>query len=317
MSSSACAGGCGRAVTFCDSAIQTVHRLVASARSHPGTAIRWRSSPFPWECLPARIRCCFASSREPLAWRSTVNAVLFRDIAAEWRSSEPRSASAAHALALALALLGDQRAVDTLEVAKSLAIDVMERQRLVMSEVWLRIQFAAPSDIASLRRVRLLTDSLLRSLPSHPVDPSIAASVAALCGHAFEAVRLDALDPPPATLTVASPLGALSRSLTLFAAFGGPTDSLRALERGSDSTIKTLIPPASRQAVREEMLGRALGVEFPVVRSSALASGEFSGTSHCSRRRRRSCAAIPPPCFEDLHGVRGSASGIRAARSRN
>ena len=84
---------------------------------------------------------------------------LFRDIAAEWRSSEPRSASAAHALALALALLGDQRAIDTLEMAKSLAIDLVERQRLVMSEVWLRTQFAAPSDIASLRRVRLLTDS--------------------------------------------------------------------------------------------------------------------------------------------------------------
>lgn len=201
---------------------------------------------------------------------------LFRDIAAEWRSSEPRSASAAHALALALALLGDPRALDTLEVAKSLAIDLVERQRLVMTEVWLRTQFAAPSDIASLRRVRLLTDSLLRSLPSKPVDPSIAASVAALGGHAFDAVRLDRLEPESAFLTAPTPLSALVRSLTLFAAFGGPTDSLRALEWRSDSMIDALIPASRRGAAREEMLGRAIGIEFPVVRSSALSSGEFS-----------------------------------------
>jgi hypothetical protein len=203
---------------------------------------------------------------------------LFRDIAAEWRSSAPRSASAAHALALALALLGDQRAVDTLMMAESLAsrADSVERQRLVTSEVWLRTQFAAPSDIAGLRRVRLLTDSLLRSLPSHPVDPSIAASVAALCGHAFEAIRLDQLDPVPSFITTAAPLSALSRSLTLFAAFGGPTDSLRALELRTDSMINALIPTALRRPVRDEMLSRALGMEFPVVRSSALSSGEFS-----------------------------------------
>jgi hypothetical protein len=145
-----------------------------------------------------------------------------------------------------------------------------------MSEVWLRTQFAAPSDISSLRRVRLLTDSLLRSLPSYPVDASIAASVAALCGHTFDALRLDGLDPAPVFLTDAAPLIPVSKSLTLLAAFGGPTDSLRVLEWRSDSMIKALIPAARRRAVREEMLGRALAMEFPVMRSSALSSGEFS-----------------------------------------
>ncbi|MEO8878865.1 MAG: serine/threonine-protein kinase [Gemmatimonadaceae bacterium] len=201
---------------------------------------------------------------------------LFRDISAEWRSSEPRSAAAAHSLALSLALLGDERAVDTLEMAKSLTADSIERQRLVLSEIWMRTQFATPSDIASLRYVRLLTDSLLRSLRSDAVDPEIAASVAALCGRAFDAVRLDRLDPTPPLLAAATPLSALARSLTLFAAFGGPEDSLRLLELRSDSTINVLIPAARRRAVREEMLGRALGMEFPVVRSSALSSGEFS-----------------------------------------
>ena len=201
---------------------------------------------------------------------------LFRDIAAEWRSSEPRSASAAHALALALALLGDERALDTLEMAKSLALNSGERQRLVMSEIWLRLQFAAPSDIASLRRVRLLADSLFLSIREDPVDPSIAASVAALSGHAFEAARFDALDFAPPFSTTVAPLSVRSRSLTLFAAFGGPTDSLRELERGTDSTINALIPAASRRSVRKELLGRALGMEFPVVRSRALSSGEFS-----------------------------------------
>ena len=97
-----------------------------------------------------------------------------------------------------------------------------------------------------------------------------------MCGHAFEAVRLDRLDPSPTSLTAAAPLSALSRSLTLFAAFGGPTDSLSAQERRSDSLINALIPAARRREVREELLGRALAMEFPVVRSSALSSGEFS-----------------------------------------
>jgi hypothetical protein len=230
---------------------------------------------------------------------------LFRDIAAEWRSSEPRSASAAHAMALALALLGDQRAVDTLMLAKSLAVDSVERQRLVMSEVWLRTQFAAPSDIAGLRRVRLLTDSLLRSLGSDPVDPSIAASVAALCGHAFDAVRLNQLDAAPAFLTSAAPLSALSSTLTLFAAFGGPTDSLRALEWRSDSMINALIPAARRRAVRGEFLDRALGMEFPVVRSSALSSGQLSDlpllAAEASLMRGDTAAVL-----RILHGVQNS-----------
>ena len=197
---------------------------------------------------------------------------LFREIAAGWSASDRESAEAAHALALALFLLGEPSAIDTLMRAKSLAADQSERQRIVTTEVWMRLQFALPGDAAELRHARKLADSLLRSRSADPVDPKTLASIAALTGHAFEVVRLQR-DLPTKTFVPGSiPVRALSHALLYLAAFGGPADSLLALERRTDSLIVAVVPPDQRDAVRREAFSRADGLAMPDLRMHSIQS---------------------------------------------
>ena len=197
---------------------------------------------------------------------------LFRDIATGWVASDPRNAAAAHALAISLFLLGEPSAIDTLARAKALAVDRIDRQRIVTTEIWMRVQFAVPSDLGSLRIARALADSLLAAQPATPVDPATLSSIAALTGRAYEAMRLDHSDPPGFLSPSASRLSGLSRSFTLFASFGGPADSLKALESRTDSLVDALAPTGQRQALRVESLGRAICLAYPDVPLEAVRS---------------------------------------------
>ena len=188
---------------------------------------------------------------------------LFRDIAVGWAASEPRSADAAHALALSLFLLGEPSAMDTLVRAESLATDAAERQRVQASDVWMRVQFALPTDLRALRTARLLADSLLKeSLASH-VDPQLLASIAALTGHAFEAVALDERVARATRISAPASVSIVSRTLELYAAFGGPADSLRVFERRTDSLIRAFEPPTRWEAARLDAFERAAIMAFP------------------------------------------------------
>ena len=188
---------------------------------------------------------------------------LFREIAAGWVASDPKSAEAAHALSLALFLLGEPSAIDTLMRAKRLAVDPADRQRIVSTEVWVVAQSAIPDDIAGLRRARTLADSLLGGVSERAVDFETLASIAALTGHAFEADRLDRETASNGQRVSPSPAKQMSRSLVLFAAFGGPHDSLLALERRTDSVITAFEAAGERDAARMESLGRAVLLAFP------------------------------------------------------
>ena len=223
---------------------------------------------------------------------------LFREIAAGWSASDRESAEAAHALALALFLLGEPSAIDTLMRAKSLAADQSERQRIATSEVWMRLQFALPGDAAALRRARELADSLLRSRPADPVDPKTLASIAALTGHAFEVVRLQRDLPTKVVVPGSIPVRALSRTLLYLAAFGGPADSLLALERRTDSLIAAVVAPDQRDAARREALSRADALAMPELRMHSI----------------QSFGASQPSFLDgDVALARGDTAGARAA----
>ncbi len=198
--------------------------------------------------------------------------MLFREIAAGWTASSPRSAAAAQALSLALFLLGEPSAIDTLMRAKALAADPVERQRVLTTEIWMRVQFAVPADLRALRKARDLADSLLAVQPADPVDPEILSSIAALTGHAYQAASLARRDPPRVLHANTTPVKALSRSLVLFASFGGPADSLRVLESRIDSLITAFVPQEQRQAARVEAFGRALSLAFPDVAMASVSS---------------------------------------------
>jgi hypothetical protein len=204
--------------------------------------------------------------------------LLFRDIAAGWAASEPRSADAVHALALSLFLLGEPSAIDTLMHAKALATGPIERQRVVATEIWMRVQFALPGDIRALRMARRLADSLLRTRSADPVDPKILASIAALTGHAFEAAELDRRAPHSMQAASLRSVKSASRTLEIFAAFGGPGDTLRALGNRVDSLITVLSRSDQRDAARADALSRAAVLAFPETAMDAIPTFDARGS---------------------------------------
>ena len=194
---------------------------------------------------------------------------LFHEIATEWSASSPGSAEAAEAVALSLFLLGEPSAIDTLTRAKALAKTPTERQRIVATEIWMRVQFALPGDVAALRRARALADSILLARTSDNVDPHTLASIAALTGHAFETTQIESAASEKTFAPPSAAIDRISRSLVILAAFGGPADSLRVLERRIDSLVALLVRHGQRDTVRVAALGRAATLAFPDFRLSA------------------------------------------------
>src|SRR5690606_37426437 len=68
-----------------------------------------------------------------------------------------RRALMRESLALALQLLGDPAALDTLAGAVALASSESERLRLARTEAWIRLRFALPGDHRALRLIRTLS----------------------------------------------------------------------------------------------------------------------------------------------------------------
>lgn len=92
----------------------------------------------------------------------------FRETAAGWSAAFPQSSEAKEAVALALELLGDRSAFDTLRVARNLAKPAsLRRWNLGAAEVRLRVRFGLPDDLASLRAAHRLADSLIASRPAN------------------------------------------------------------------------------------------------------------------------------------------------------
>src|SRR6185503_6781045 len=85
----------------------------------------------------------------------------FRDLAQMWRAEFPQSADAAEAVAVGFEMLGNPAALDTLRIARALAGSSTDRLRMAVNEVWLRVKFSLPSNVAGLRAARALADSIL------------------------------------------------------------------------------------------------------------------------------------------------------------
>lgn len=199
---------------------------------------------------------------------------LMLEVASSWVATSPRSADAHHAVANALAALGDPSALVTLERARAFAATLEERGRVATAELALRLAFAVRDlDTVAVRRSRRLADSLFSSTAAtDPRGLALRASIAALTGRADEAVRLAANPALAPALGAPASLREGARELLVLSALGGPQPALRRFEERVALTIARAFPPEEQGALRMQVLARAASMAFPIVRSPLLDS---------------------------------------------
>jgi tetratricopeptide (TPR) repeat protein len=234
--------------------------------------------------------------------------VLFRDIAVTWVTAFPRSAEAMEALAVALEMLEDPAALDTLRRAHALALTTAERVSTSAAVVWMLVKLGTPSSPSRLRQAKALADSLLRDTSAASGDPLALANIAALTGRsrlAASLIRRASLagTPVPHALLDAP-------ALLVFASLGGPADSVRSLAeqveaRLGDGSLQ------GREELALEWLGRPtrfaglLGPFHPLQRLvgkgdylvdaiAAWGRGDTSSVRRTLDRLRVSRQAVPP-----------------------
>ena len=200
---------------------------------------------------------------------------MFHEVATAWRTADPGSASAREALAISLELLGDQSSLDTLRVARTLAVVPEEQLRLAAAEAWMRIKFALPYDLVGLRVARGLADSVLASRPAATgSEAPILASLAALTGRA--ALAASVIRGVSGEWRPPGPIAESAPALLAFASLGGPLDSVRALWRDVQLGIERL-SLGERESERNEWLGRAATLVFPAAPTGEITDERITG----------------------------------------
>jgi hypothetical protein len=194
---------------------------------------------------------------------------LFRDIAIAWVAAEPQSALAREAMALALQLLGEPSAIDTLRHAGQLARTDDERRRLAMAMVWMQLKFGLPDNRAALRDARRLADSLVQLTGAGAQDAGMTG-IAALTGR-MSVVQSDAQRRASGVSTrLPASVSALANQLNIVAAFGAPADSLRRMERRVNEMIDALVLQEGRSEARALAFARAARMAWPDVALSCV-----------------------------------------------
>ncbi len=185
----------------------------------------------------------------------------FERVALAWVASMPENADALVALAVALDLSSSPAALDTLRHALRVARTPQDSTRIAGLEVWISVRQALPGDSSSLKRAVSLAGVVLARAPSGS-EAMLLSSLAALTGQAGRAAVL-ARDPSVleehrserGIVDVAYPL-------LVFAALGGPDDSLRLYGSRLEGRLDRLQPDAA-SGPRGEWLVRAATMLFP------------------------------------------------------
>ena len=191
-----------------------------------------------------------------------------------WRTRAPESAVGLEALAVALDLLANPSAFDTLRLAREHAAGDADRLRLGILEVWMRTKYSAPDHLDGLLEARRLADSLLKDhQPVSAVEARQMASLAALTGRAHLAARYTRTAMGP---RVDPSIEASGPRLVAYAALGGPPDTLRTLALATERGIASGIVAADRERARAEFLTRSAMLALPDSSvASLLASGDM------------------------------------------
>lgn len=181
------------------------------------------------------------------------------------------NADALELLGEAMELRGDAAAAETVHRARGLAANRSQALRLAVTEIWLRLKYALPSNEKEIVAVRTLADSLLVSAQdASGIDATRLASVAALVSNVDMAARLsERIDSQSAQLELPQDVMASAKAFVVRAVMGGPPDSLRALEARVTNGITNGVLPQHQTMMRAMWLARGSALAFHVYRSPA------------------------------------------------
>ena len=202
----------------------------------------------------------------------------FRDVVRGWVSSSPSDPLAAEAYAIAQSILGDSEALNTVADARALAGNESEFRRSTGVEALLTLAFALPDDSAGVGRGKALADSALISVGADGApDPLLFAGLAALTGQASRAARLMKITGVAERIGGQGSYRETGPSLMVYAALGGPTDSLDALESRLRTDIEGSTIGVQRRMARLQWLARAATLAFGKHRMESIDALEGEG----------------------------------------
>ncbi|MDH5282696.1 MAG: serine/threonine protein kinase [Gemmatimonadota bacterium] len=190
--------------------------------------------------------------------------LLLDTLALIWVTEAHASVDAHLAQVEAMALAVDPAAVDSARSARRYARDPASRVRVIDAEVRTLLQFGLPDRLDHLHRARALADSVLGDpeLTAH-ADPAVVAGLAALTGRAGRAAAAARSSAARPDWDLPKPLLQAAPGLLMYAAMGGPKDSIQTLWRLTRDAIQQGLPEARRFERAMEDVGRPATMVFP------------------------------------------------------
>jgi tRNA A-37 threonylcarbamoyl transferase component Bud32/tetratricopeptide (TPR) repeat protein len=196
-------------------------------------------------------------------------------LAAGWTRELPHSALAFESLARAFELEGhigvagssDSSALSSLDRARALATDAVERRRLGV----MRTRLLLVSE--NFTAARALADSLLESETGNdPAEADVLKPLAALTGHVRRTLQLLTSEAPTIRFRAKDgqlikpplPVSEAGRAMLAYVSFGAPADSIVASMQTVERAIGSYVPAGNRRVVRDAVLSIPLTLVYPV-----------------------------------------------------
>jgi hypothetical protein len=178
-------------------------------------------------------------------------------------------------MAVALELDADYAALDTLRAARKLAVNDDDRIRLAAQEAEVAVKFALPRDTARLDSARALADSLLTHHRSvNPATLQQLAGLAVLTGRGQMAAALSSR-AALAARGIPRHVIATSQALLVYAALGGPSDTIARLEQQLAAQVRGAVEPALYAPSFAGLIERAAPLAYPARRLAS--AGDLAG----------------------------------------
>ncbi|HEX6589320.1 MAG TPA: serine/threonine-protein kinase [Longimicrobiales bacterium] len=188
---------------------------------------------------------------------------IFRSVARGWSTAYATDADALHAVALALEMTGDGAALDTVIRARTLVTAANDGLEIALREVWLRVKLSAVRE-TMLPLARSLADSILSSSAAlADLSPVRVGALAALVGRPTLGARHVRRDPPSGDGFYPTSVTRPAAALLVFAAVGGPEDSIAALEAATSSAIRHALIEEERPGAQQSLLQQPAMLSFP------------------------------------------------------